>query len=68
MSSNPANILHHAKMPDQYLTTPEEQRTTQKANSMSMTNQTLPLPPSRQAELDALAAAASCLIDLDSDI
>ncbi len=67
MSSNPAIFLYHVKMPDQHLTTPE-QHTTEKANSMPMTNQTLPLPPSRQAELDASAAAASYLIDLDSDI
>jgi hypothetical protein len=67
MSSNPAHILHHVKMPDQHLTT-LEQRTIEETYSMPMTDQTLPLPPSRQAELDAIAAATYCLIDLDSDI
>jgi hypothetical protein len=65
MSSKHANILHHVKMPLHHLTT-LEWHTTEKTNSIPTTYQTLPLTSSRQAELDALAAAASHLIDLNS--
>jgi hypothetical protein len=62
-------ILHHnVKMPDQHLSTPEH-HITQKSDYTPMTDRTLPLPPSWQAELDAIAAASSypIIIDLDSD-
>jgi hypothetical protein len=68
MSTNPSKILHHdgGKIPDQHLTTPE-QRTTQMSDVTPMTDKTLPLPPSRQAKLDTIAAASSYrFIDLDS--
>jgi hypothetical protein len=69
MSANPSKILHHdgGKIPDQHLTT-LEQHTTQMSDVIPMTDITLPLPPSRQAKLDEIAATSSyCLIDSDSD-
>jgi hypothetical protein len=66
MYSKHANILHHVKMPLHHLTT-LECGTTEKTKPIPTTDPTFPLPPSRQAELDAFAAAASCPIDLDSE-
>ncbi len=69
MSTNPSKILHHdgGKIPNQHLTT-LEWRTTQMSDATPMTYIMLPLPPSRQAKLDAIAAASSYhFIDLDSD-
>jgi hypothetical protein len=69
MSANPSKILHHdgGKIPDQHLTTPEW-CTTQMSDVTPMTDITLPLPSSRQAKLDAIAATFSyCFIDLASD-
>ena len=66
MSSKHANILHHVKMPFHHLTT-AERHTTEKTNSIPITDQALHLSPSRQADLDALAAAASHLNDLESE-
>jgi hypothetical protein len=69
MSANPSKILHHdgGKIPHQHLTTPER-CTTQLSDVTPMSDITLPLPPSRQAKLDAIAAAPSyCFINLDSD-
>jgi hypothetical protein len=64
MSANPSKILHHdgGKFPDQHLTTPQMSHVT------PMTDILLPLSPSRQAKLDAIAAASSyCFIDWSSD-
>jgi hypothetical protein len=69
MSANPSKILHHdgIKIPDQHLITPEW-CTTQISGVTPMTDITLPLPPTRQVKLDAIAAASSYhFIDLDSD-
>jgi hypothetical protein len=69
MSSNPSMILHRGvKMPDQHLTS-FEWHITQKSDYTPITVRVLPLSPSWQAELDAMAAALSygIIIDLDSD-
>jgi hypothetical protein len=72
MSSNPSMILHHGvKMPDQHLSTPE-QHITQKSDYTPMTGRMLPLPPSWQAELDAIAAdchiVSSLILILITDV
>jgi hypothetical protein len=67
-TANPSKILHHdgGKIPDQHLTTPEW-HTTQISDVTPMIDIMLPLPPSRQAKLDAIAAASSYrFINLDS--
>jgi hypothetical protein len=69
MFSTPSMIVHHGvKMLDKHLSTPEHY-ITQKSDYTPMTDRTLPLPPSWQVELDAIAAASSyrIIIDLDSD-
>jgi hypothetical protein len=65
MSANPSKILHHGggKIPDQHLTT-LEWRTTQMSDVTPMTDITLPLPPSTQAKLDAIADASSYCFSL----